>query len=156
VLIAPVNLNARRENETVRAYFQENRTSLYPVAIGNKRSHGRIYVAVKKPHVRSQDFRESISDAYYKLSNFNAIYTNAASLKVLCNSNVTNIAEEASITKFQEILSNIYGKKTTIYGLEVALNEDVKYHFRKNNLVSYPITEYDLQHSKNWNIFLND
>jgi hypothetical protein len=156
VLIAPTNLNARRENETIRSYFQENRCSLYPVAISNKNAHGRIYVVTKKSHVRSQDFRETISDAYYQLKNFSAVYTNGNTIRVLSNENVQTVNEEASVTRFQQILGTIYGKKTTMHGLEVAINEDVQYHFRKNNLISYPLTEHDLQYSKNWNDFLND
>ena len=155
-VVAPINLNARRENEAIRSYFQENRVALYPIAVSNKKFHGRVYVATKKPHTRSQDFRESISTAYYALNNFNAIYSGTNTLKVLRDACVTNLQEETSISKIQEILTQFYGKKTIIHGVEIALNEDTKYHFRKNNLISYPITEHDLQYSKNWNNLLND
>jgi hypothetical protein len=155
-IFVPRNLNARRENEKIRSYFQEQRTSLYPVAVGHKRGHGRIYVAIKKPHTRSNDFREMVSDAFYGLQNFDAIYTSGTSIKTLTCDGVKVFNEEASISKFQEIVSEFYGKRTTFYGLEVAINEEIKYHFQKNNLVSYPLTEYDFKYSKNWNNFLND
>ena len=154
-IVVPRNLGGRRENETIREYFQEQRTSLYPIAVGNKRNHGRVYALVKKPHTRSQDFREMVSDAFYKLENFDAIYSNGSSIKTLTSEGVKVLGEEASISKFQEIVSAFCGKKTSFYGVEIAINEEIKYHFGKNNLVSYPLTEYDLKYSKNWNNFLN-
>ena len=155
-ILVPHKLNDRRVHQELRAYFQEQRCSMYPVATRNRKQHGRTYVITKKPHTRSQDFREMVSDGYYALDTFGAIYTNGTTIKVLDKSNISEIQEEASISKFQEIASNILGKKTTFLGVEVALNEDTKYHFRNNNLISYPITNYDRQYAKNWNDFLND
>jgi hypothetical protein len=155
-LIVPKNLNARRENETIRSYFSEQRVGLYPVAVGNKKSYGRMYVVTKKPHTKSQDFREMVSDAYYLLENFHAIYTNGCTIKTLIDAQIKNLNEEPSISKFQEIVSSVFGKKTSFYGLEIPINEEIQYHFRKNNLIPYPLTEYDLKYSKNWNDFLND
>lgn len=155
-LIAPDDLKKRSVHESIRAHFHENRHALYSIPTRNKRSHGRIYMVVAKPHTASRDFRDTISDAYDSLKNFSAVYTDGGTIKILSRGAVKKIDEQPSISKFQEILTEVYGKKTELLGVEVPLNEDTEYHFRKNNLIVYPLTNYDRQHSKNWNNYLND
>lgn len=155
-IIVPHNLQMRAVHENVRVYFQNHRYSLYPIAARNRKQYGRIYMTGIKPHVASKDFRDTISDAYDNLKNFTAIYTNGKIVKVLGENGVKTYEEPPSISKFQEIVTEILGKKTEILGVEVPLNEDTQYHFNKNNLVAYPLTNYDRQHAKNWNNYLND
>ena len=155
-LIAPDDLKKRLVHESIRAHFHKNRHALYSIPTRNKRSHGRIYMVVAKPHTASRDFRDTISDAYDALNNFSAVYTDGNTIKILSRGAVKKIEEQPSISKFQEILSEMYGKKTELLGVEVPLNEDTEYYFRKNNLIVYPLTNYDRQHSKNWNNYLND
>lgn len=154
--VVPRNLNSSKDNQKIRSYFQENRMMLYPVAATNKREHGRVYVVTKKPHTRSQDFRESISDAFYQLQNFDAIYTNGNTIRTLDKNGTHSINEQPSITVFQQLIGNTFGKKMTLHGVEVPINEDIEYFFRTNNLIVLPLTSHDRQYSKNWNDFLND
>lgn len=155
-IVVPNNLNSRRDHDTIRMHFRESRHAMYPIAASNKQQYGRVYMIAKKPHTRSQDFREMVSDAYYALGNFDAVYTNGTTIKTLRDSAIQTIEEQPSITKFQEIISEMLGKKTKLHGVETAINEDIEYHFRNNNLISYPLTNHDRQYAKNWNDYLND
>lgn len=153
--IIPKNIISKSNNDNIRKYFKENRLPLYPVAVKNKNTHGRIYLTFKKPQTSSVDFKEFLSNSYYENKNFDLIYFTKNTIKILKNSKVSSLTEEKGIVLFEKLISEILEKKTSLVGLEIPINDDVKYYFTENNLLCYPLSNYDFKNSKNWKTILN-
>jgi hypothetical protein len=149
-LIIPHDLRSKKFQDSIQETFGQQDYSLYPLACRDKKQVGRLFVVCKKANTPSMDFKEMVTDAYYHLKNFSVVHALPSSMSFLHRKNLDRSDQSPSLVAFEGYVHAVHARTVKICGLEVALNEQAVGVFRKQNLISYPLSSQELRTAKNW------
>ena len=140
----------------IREAFQKMSYGIYPVAVTDKVSPGRIYLVTKKPSVTTENFKNSLSDVYHESKNFSLIYVENSVGKTLHENTSSSFLYEPDISKVELLISSSIGKKLNLLGVEVPLNSDMKSAFHSSGLMIFPMDQTEFNKGKSWKALLNE
>ena len=123
----------------LRESFSKFQQSLYCVICETNNQTKRYYLAIKKPNISSEIFRENINDCHYETNNFDIFYYGFNKIKTLKNEILTENANIVlSLDLLEEKISNFYGTSFKFVGLEIPKIQKEKQLFIENNLSVFP------------------
>lgn len=133
--------------------FRREKLGVYIIAGISKGQKFRSIFVTKKPNLLSEEFRSTIN-RICQSNRCDAVYSNSIQSKILKEGKVQEIDRKVNISLYEEFLRERQGK-STVFGIEIPLNEDTEAKFRKAGIMFYPVSEQDFQYAKPWKQLLS-